>query len=93
MFKVTFWRTLSARIEEAEHETTPTCEQLTDFGGKCLHHAAWVMAWTVNDSSLPGLGESRTAYVCGGHIRARADRIPFKYAGSVTLTPYREEQV
>lgn len=93
MYKVKFWRTIATRAEYAEHKTTPMCEQLTDFGGKCHQRTAWVLTWTNNESALPGLGESRTAYVCSGHIYPRIDRIPFEYVGSVLITPYREEQV
>jgi hypothetical protein len=82
---------LTTRIEEAEHAHLPRCQEPTGVIERaCLGFAEFTLAWTVNESGLPGLGEDRIAYVCGPHVLKRIDKIPFEYAGSVTVTPLKE---
>lgn len=92
MFKVTYWQPLSARQETTTHIDRVMCDE-PDGRWPCSYRPHYVLAWTVNESGLPGLGESRRAYVCSKHMGQRIDQIPFEYTGSVTISPYREEQV
>lgn len=88
---IRFWRLNAAEQQTVEPVVRPVCNTGPDGSGAgCGVRPYWVLAWTVNESGLPGMGEKRHDYVCGAHVERRLSRIPFEYAGSVTITPYKE---
>lgn len=90
MITIRWWRTTAAERDGVIHANHPLCDRPTPAGPPCNTAPAWVAAWTVNESGLPGLGEHRHVYLCGPHLHDQLSEIPFRYAGSVTVTPYEE---
>lgn len=87
--KIRFWRTTTAYLDTADFNTHPICR--VEVGGHpCGQRPRWVLAWTYNPSGVPGLGELRMAFLCGRHLNDYAGSIAHEYAGSITLTPYKE---
>lgn len=88
--KISIWRTVGARREEVDGPKNGKCQDLDGFGWHCLNSAYWSLAWTVNESGLPGMGEPWTRFVCDEHLASRCRAIPFSNAGAVTITPFEE---
>ena len=88
---IAWWRPTAAQKHTSVHVNSPLCDHRPGSSPKpCNAAADWVAVWSVNESGLPGLGEKRKAYLCTSCAMDRIGLIPFKYAGSVTLTPYEE---
>lgn len=90
---IRFWRLNAAEQETVEQITRPTCmtrNPLIPNAPACGERPYWVLAWTVDESGLPGMGEKRHDFVCSAHVERRLSAVPFEYAGSVTITPYKE---
>jgi hypothetical protein len=88
---IRWWRTVAAQQCSSVHVNNPLCEHRPDGSTRpCNAAPQWVAAWSANESRLPGLGEKRKTYLCDGCLVGRIRLIPFKYVGSVTLTPYEE---
>jgi hypothetical protein len=51
--------------------------------------AAFILAWAINRSGLPGTGEEHHDIVCVGHLSTRASEIKDDVL-YITVTPYRE---
>lgn len=90
MYKVEFWRMTSAETEVIESFERRMCPGDDGESWPCSYYPHLVLTWTVNTSGLPCLGEPRTDFTCYRHLAQRVGRIPFEYAGSVVITPYRE---
>lgn len=84
------WRVLTAKRRTIELTSPPVCSRNPDHDVPCPRPPAWVLAWTVNESGMPGLGEARHDYVCAGHVSDRLYTIPFEYTGAVTIEPIEE---
>lgn len=87
--KIHFWYTTTAHMDEVVTSTHPICR--VEVGGHpCGQRPRWSLAWTYNQSGIPGLGELRAAFLCGRHLDDYAGSIAHEYAGCLTLTPYKE---
>lgn len=88
--RVRFWHPLAARADEITAPPRGVCQSLDGWSWPCQHKAEWSLAWTQNESGLPGMGEAHVDFVCGSHLHSRIRLVPFEFAGSVTITPYEE---
>lgn len=87
--KARLWRTVGARAEEIEVKHRQHCSQLDGWGHQCYMPGAFALAWTVNESGLPGLGEEQHDIVCVGHVGPRLHQLG-GHAFHITVTPYQE---
>jgi hypothetical protein len=89
MGKIRTW-TLDTAAYRLIEVTLDLCEGGGPASKNCPNHPDFTLSWTYNESGLPGLGSSRTAFVCRNHLAERMSHIKFKYCGAVLVTEYRQ---
>lgn len=88
--KIRIWRPTGAHAETVELPDRQQCTELDAWGWPCLAPAHWAVAWTTNESGLPGQGTEHTAYPCYACLTGCLSHIPYEYAGAVTVCPIKE---
>lgn len=90
MYKVEFWRMTSAEAAVIKSFDRRMCPGDDGSNWPCSYYPHFVLSWTVDTSGLPCLGDPRYDFACRRHLADRIGLVPFEYAGSVVITPYKE---
>ena len=87
--KAKFWRTIGARTEEVPVKRHQHCQLLDGWGHQCYMPAAFILAWTINNTGLPDMGEQHHEIVCLGQVGPRLHSLK-DHVSHITVTPYKE---